>query len=163
KNNDSPNVMFLNCGTGGIKYQVYSKKEKGIIFDAGEYKPSADREKKAKEEEKGKKTKEEVSVPFTGPNSLHLHSKSDLQEKEKYKPNPDNVLDDQKNKLYLIFELTGALSDNNIKKKYKTNVDVDIPIFAFVTGSLRGVWEDSRLKEEQKRNLDSAMDKYFGS
>lgn len=37
---DKNMVVFMNCGTGGIKYQTYERKPNGVITVKGEYKPN---------------------------------------------------------------------------------------------------------------------------
>ena len=144
KNKDPSDVMFLNCGTGGIKYQIYTKRkdininENEIIYARKDYKPA---------------NNEYALENITGPNQLNVNG--DIEKDPKY----------IQNKFQMIYELSGFISGFFPKPKESVNPSIpntnaDIPIFAFVTGDKhRQTWEEN---PDKKESIDKNMVKYFG-
>lgn len=133
-NND---VVLLNCGTGGIKYQHYVRQD-GIIRAGKEYKPENQ----------------------TGPNSLKIKEYVPMKEVDGKKI--ESSISFERNQLQFVNELTGFLSDSpnkeNVSKFHP--ISLHAPIIAFVTGSVRAKWEKE--STTGKKPYDDYMEKYFG-
>lgn len=100
-------VGFLNCGTGGIKYQLYSR-EGGLLHLVSEFKPKNG----------------------ANPNSLKIGD---------YVP-----------QTVVSFEATRTLLEEELANDELPWKGSQIPVFAFVTGSIRQVWEDAEPKKKAR-------------
>jgi hypothetical protein len=141
-NNKNNDIVFLNCGTGGIKYQHYVK-QNGIIRIEKEHKPQNQ----------------------TGPNSLKIgdiYTPSKIVEEKRI----DISIPFERNQLQFVNELTGFLSGLPDKENKPTSplISLHAPIVAFVTGTVREKWETaSKAKLNADIEMyDNYMEKYFG-
>jgi len=99
-------VGFLNCGTGGVKYQFYSR-ENGCLRLVSEYKP------------KGGANFNNLKIGGYNP--------KDLETSEATKA-----------------ALARELCDSKLPWKGQD----DVPVYVFITGTIRQYWEEA--KEEEK-------------
>lgn len=96
-------VGFLNCGTGGVKYQMYSKK--GCLHLEAEAKP------------KGGASPNALQVgPYTPASAVS-------------------------------FEATRKLLEEELKNAPWKDLE-NVPVYAFVTGTIRQAWEDAAEKDK---------------
>lgn len=116
ENKSTRRVGFLNCGTGGIKYQLYSSKRCQHLKD--EFKPKGG----------------------ASPNALEIGS---------FKP-----------KQPVSFEATKELLAKELANKDIPWAEKeDVPLYAFVTGTIREHWE--RADEQEKAVLEAKMKELF--
>jgi hypothetical protein len=108
------NIGFLNCGTGGIKYQLYSST--GCLHLKGEFKPK----------------------DGASPNALEVG---------KFKP-----------KKPINFELTRELFAKELADAPWAR-ELNVPVYAFVTGTVREHWENAGADEKQL--MESKMKELF--
>lgn len=114
-NNNLTSVGFLNCGTGGIKYQRYDCKE--IIHVVGEHKPK----------------------DAASPNNLKVGQ---------FKPKKE-----------MSFEETAALLVRDLNSPNMPWKPKEVPMYAFVTGTIRQHWEEANPSE--KKVLEDEMKRLF--
>lgn len=139
KTNSGPDddVVFLNCGTGGIKYQYYVRRD-GIIRIEKEHKPQNQ----------------------TGPNSLKIGTYTPTKEVNGEKE--DASIQFERNQLQFVNELTNILSGlpDKMNKPTRPPITLHAPIVAFVTGTVRAKWE--KASKDEKKQYDLYMENYFG-
>jgi len=87
----------------------------------------------------------------TGPNTLNI---PDI-----YKPKES--IEHLQNKLHMIYELSGFISGQLSDKILKKPKNADIPIYAFVTDTIRGKWETEPFNN--KTILENNINEYFGN
>ncbi len=124
----------LNCGGGGIKYQLYSKYSDFGVASVAEYKPGAF--------EKGSKVK------FPSPNEL----------------TPDDLKNNERLQLFgeqLNASINDFWIDVGLPSKYIEKAKELYPFKAFVTGNLREKWLKAPV--ETKEFLENAMRIYFAA
>lgn len=132
-----PRVCFLNCGTGGIKYQVYQNRVQGdadtYINVTSEYKPA--------------------ELARSGKDDVVFAKFSDMV-CGKY---PERLKESERKKI--THPQTKEQIESYIKKELeKSGLDSSIPKYAFITGSIRSFYEDNK---EDRTEMDEIVSSVF--
>lgn len=112
KRNQTNSVALLNFGTGGVRFQLYTRNAEGIVSCLLEYKP-----------------------PGLNKGVLSKLCFGAYQPKEDEKREPDEVKAEIEEGLRLA-----PWNNAQLAQKFKLGV---VPVFAFVTGTLRNFWENN--------------------
>lgn len=137
-------VGFMNCGSGGVKYQLYARGEDQLVITLGEFKPAQ------KEQKEGGKTEAAKFSCLTC---------GTYQPAKKEDQTPINA--EQLHQSMVFENSTAPWKNAELKNKF---FQEEPEVFAFVTGSLRNHFERiSEKNVDERTTINNTVLSVFGS